>query len=140
MVPGLGDGVSESRSYDESGRVVEVRRYYQPGTWMWMNTGQGWAQYDLGGALQSIEATTYDADGRVLTITTRARKEYYSPPPNQPILEFPPMLDIDPWNESDLTEVTSVSYTGGTNLGYDAAGRVMGYQYNGGNYVHVMTQ
>lgn len=43
LVPGLGDGVSESRSYDESGRVVEVCRYYQPGTWMWMNTGQGLA-------------------------------------------------------------------------------------------------
>ncbi|MBD9477439.1 putative Ig domain-containing protein [Pseudoxanthomonas sp. PXM02] len=138
-----GLGAVESRTYDEAGRVTEVRRAYPRDSWQWIRYADGsWFETNVGGWLKSIERTTYDADGRVLTVETKSRREYSSA--QGQISQHQPLPEQE-MEEAYLTELTKVSYTGSAELGYDAAGRVKGYSYlsrmagSGGNYEHTYT-
>lgn len=134
----------EQRSYDAAGRLLERRTYYANG-----ETRQKFGgEESVAGWLASVESTTYDADGRVLTLETLRRPEVrnrVNDPRYSPIIQQPEMIDPSSWadhqNVSELTQGNRISYSG-TGLGYDTAGRVKGYTYqNWGDaaYTHTYT-
>jgi hypothetical protein len=68
MSAGQPEGITlETRRYDDSGRLLEIRRFYRQGY-----TLQG---KDVGGLLESAESYQYDADGRVREVINRARSQ-----------------------------------------------------------------
>ncbi|MQP74711.1 LysM peptidoglycan-binding domain-containing protein [Stenotrophomonas sp. MYb238] len=134
----------EQRSYDAAGRLLERRTYYANG-----ETRQKFGgEESVAGWLASVESTTYDADGRVLTLETLRRPEVrdrVNDPRYSPIIQQPEMIDPSSWadhqNVSELTQGNRISYSG-AGLGYDTAGRVKGYTYqNWGDaaYTHTYT-
>lgn len=148
---GLGQGgqVTERRTYDDAGRMTERRSFFPPGhKYDWIDDEGSPVQVRVDGMLASYEAYTYDDDGRVLTQVQRNRSDDtvvrtpygYPANPQRSLLTW--IGALHDWqllggavdlaqDPLALSETTTVSYANGASTGYDAAGRVKGYTYQG---------
>jgi len=142
----------ELRSYDDSGRVKEIRRFYRQGYFL-----QG---KDVSGLLESAEIYWYDPDGRVREVINRARSRDTE---SNGTLKWLNALDLsDPnvrsaqaSNVGLLFQASSTRYYTNSALedlfgpglyGYDYQGNLKGYQFevykdgeNSLGYVHSYT-
>ncbi len=146
---GAAAGVVERRVYDDAGRQVQRLQYYSPGTVIrYVDMERTLMPVSVGGWLYQAELTTYDDDGRLLSQVQRTRSDATtrrSPYGSNVEVEFPTWI-AEAWDGSAnqrsdlavLTQVATTSYAG-AGLGYDAAGRVIGYSYTGKSYTHTYT-
>ncbi len=143
-------GVSEARTYDDAGRLIERRSYFGSQVNFQYVDREGTSySINVGGWLESAETYAYDADGRLLRQVSMSR-------PEETVRRYPvgssTPVDIPVWlvgrgedwgNAADqrtdlavLTRRATVSYEASATTGYDAAGRVRGYTYTAPGYTH----
>ena len=148
---GQASQVTERRTYDDAGRMVERRSFFPPGRrydWIVEEDGGSPVSVYVGGMLASYEANTYDDDGRLLTQVRRDRSDElvlltpagHPANPQRSLLAWVGVVfnwlgDSSGVNQAQdplaLGDVTKVSYAPTATTGYDAAGRVKGYTYEG---------
>ncbi|HBZ45914.1 MAG TPA: hypothetical protein DEO93_01030 [Stenotrophomonas sp.] len=138
--------VSERRAYDDAGRLIERIEYYTAGKVIRYVDKEGiFMTIDVSGWLLGGERTTYDDDGRLLNrvqLTRPAGTTSRVASGGGVAATFPTWLD-DTW-EGDARQRTDMSLLvdgdrvtyAGAGLGYDAGGRVKGYQYATQGYTH----
>lgn len=138
--------VTERRAYDDAGRLIERIEYYAPGKVIRYVDKEGtFMTIDVSGWLLGGDRTSYDDDGRLLNRVQLIRPAGTTSrvaSGGGVAATFPTWLD-DTWegdarqrtDMSLLVEGDRVSYTG-PGLGYDAGGRLKGYQYITQGYTH----
>lgn len=132
---GATTGIVAKHLYDDAGREIDVTRYFAPETIRTYRTGNPndpnteWIDVDISGWKASQTLTTYDQDGRALTVNELGRTP------------GPWFANAD--SSTPLTAQSNVLYTtAGGASGYDAAGRLQTYRYEkltGTTYTHTYT-
>jgi YD repeat-containing protein len=121
----------ERRIYDEAGRLTQIRSYYPMGTMVRIGKPSEPVDFvHIGGTLRATETTVYDNDGRVVSVDVKRRVGAVILPGEVDTGtngETPP---ANPEDESELTAYSTTSYKASEGLGYDAAGRLIGYSYS----------